>query len=102
MGTSAWKLDWDTLFKCEKKMASRLVIILQLLSLFSTFTFSKNLLVEVEDDGAAGEDEGAAFEPEIDVDEPPPPPPPEVDGEDYAPPAGPPPISPDAENERHH
>ena len=37
---------------------------LALLSLFSTFTFSKNLLIEVEDKGAAGEDEGGAVEDE--------------------------------------
>ena len=40
-------------------MASRLVILLSLLSLFSTFTFSKHLLVEVED-GEGLEDEGEA------------------------------------------
>ena len=73
-------------------MTSRLVIILLLLSLFFTFTFSKHLLIEVEDDGAAGDDEGEADEEEEGADENVEP---EVDGEDYAPPAGPPPISPD-------
>ena len=86
-------------------MTSRLVIILLLPSLFSTFTFSKHLLIEVEDEGAAGEDDGAAGGDEgsaggdeggadeeegtagDDIE-------PEVDGEDYAPPAGPPPINP--------
>ena len=42
-----------------QEMASRLVILLSLLSLFSTFTFSKHMLVEVEDVEGL-EDEGGA------------------------------------------
>ena len=71
-------------------MASRLVIMLALLSLFSTFTFSKNLLIEVEDEGAAGED----VDEDASVGEAPVLPPEEANGEDYAPPSGPPPINP--------
>ena len=59
-----------------QEMASRLVILLSLLSLFSTFTFSKHLLVEVED-GEGLEDEGGTnadaandADPELDDEDP--------------------------------